>query len=52
MQTIICFGLALKLTINEFESLLNSANYSLPNNTYFNVAIRYCFEKGRLLFIC
>ena len=42
---IICLALALNLEISDLEYLLNLANYSLPNNDYFNIAIKYCFKN-------
>lgn len=44
-DTIIALGLALELSTNELEELLKSAHYSLPTNNYFDIAIRYCFDK-------
>lgn len=44
-ETIICLGFALQLSIEELERLLNSAYYSLPENSYFNIAIKYCIEN-------
>jgi len=44
-ETIICLALSLQLNISELKELLDSAYYSIPNNTYFNIAIIYCFEN-------
>lgn len=41
--TIVLFSLALKLTISQFEDLLHSATYSLPQNSYVNITLKYCF---------
>lgn len=44
-ETIIKLALSLKLNLEELNNLLKSANYSLPENTYFNIAIIYCFRN-------
>ena len=44
-QTIISLGLALELNIEDFETLLQSASYSLPKNNYFDLIIRFCIEE-------
>lgn len=44
-NTVIALALALELSITELEELLKSASYSLPTNNYFDIAIRYCFDK-------
>lgn len=44
-QTIISLGLALELNITDFETLLESASYSLPKNNYFDLIIRFCIEE-------
>ena len=44
-ETIILFGLALNLSEEEIEDLLNSASYSLPMNTEFDLIIRFCFKE-------
>ena len=41
--TIILFSLALKLSTLQFEDLLRSAGYSLPQNSYVNITLKYCF---------
>ncbi len=41
-ETVIALGLALELTIQEFENLLESASYSLPKNNVFDLIIRFC----------
>ena len=45
-ETIILFGLALELKENEIVDLLESASYSLPMNTTFDLIIRFCFKEG------
>ena len=42
-DTIILFGIALKLNEDELLSLLESASYSLPKNNVFDLIIRFCF---------
>ncbi len=44
-ETIILFGLALKLDEEEIEDFLKSASYSLPMNTTFDLIIRFCFKE-------
>ena len=44
-ETIILLGIALKLTEDEIEDLLESASYSLPKNTTFDLIIRFCFKE-------
>ena len=44
-ETIILLGLALELNENEIEDLLNSASYSLPMNTKYDLIIRFCFKE-------
>lgn len=41
-ETIISLGLALELSIQDFEKLLESASYSLPKNNVFDLIIRFC----------
>ena len=43
--TIVLFSLALKLTTSQFENLLHSAAYSLPQNSYINITLKYCFDN-------
>lgn len=43
--TITLFALALELTSSEFENLLHSASYSLPQNSYINITLKYCFDN-------
>lgn len=43
--TIVLFSLALKLTTSQFEDLLHSAAYSLPQNSYVNITLKYCFDN-------
>ena len=45
-DTVILLGLSLKLNIDEFMDLLDSASYSLPKNNYFDLIIRFCFMEG------
>lgn len=42
--TVVLFGLALELPINEFEDLLFAAGYSLPKTTKEKIVIRFLFE--------
>ena len=43
--TIVLFALALKLSTLQFEDLLHSAAYSLPQNSYINITLKYCFDN-------
>lgn len=43
--TIILFFIALKLSTSQFEDLLHSAAYSLPQNSYINITLKYCFDN-------
>ena len=45
-ETIILLGLSLELNESEIEDLLESASYSLPMNTTFDLIIRFCFKEG------
>lgn len=45
-ETVILLGLALELDEKEIEDLLESASYSLPMNTTFDLIIRFCFKEG------
>lgn len=45
-ETVILFGLSLKLNLDEFIDLLDSASYSLPKNNYYDLIIRFCFIEG------
>ena len=45
-ETIILLGLSLELNESEIEKLLESASYSLPMNTTFDLIIRFCFKEG------
>ena len=47
IKTVIRLGLALELNEKDFESLLNSCNYSLYEDKYFDVAIKY-FVKNKI----
>lgn len=42
-DTIILLAMALELTENELEELLDSASYSLPKNNKYDLIIRFCF---------
>ena len=42
-ETIILLGIALELTENELDDLLDSASYSLPKNNKYDLIIRFCF---------
>jgi len=44
-ETIILLAIALELNEDELLDLLNSAEYSLPNNDIFNLIIRFCFKE-------
>ncbi|MBR3898177.1 MAG: hypothetical protein IKJ43_02720 [Bacilli bacterium] len=44
-ETVILLGIALKLSEEEIEDLLESASYSLPKNTKFDLIIRFCFKE-------
>ena len=43
--TVTLLALALELTTNEYENLLKSASYSLPQNSYANITLKYCFDN-------
>ena len=45
-ETVILLGLSLKLNENEIDKLLNSASYSLPKNSIYDLIIRFCFIEG------
>ena len=45
-ETIILLGLSLELKEKELVDLLESASYSLPMNTTFDLIIRFCFKEG------
>lgn len=45
-ETVILLGLALELSEQEMEELLNSAAYSLPKNNVYDLIIRFCFIEG------
>ena len=44
-ETVILLGISLELTEEEIEDLLESASYSLPKNTTFDLIIRFCFKE-------
>lgn len=44
-ETIILLALALELNEDELLDLLNSAEYSLPNNDISNLIIKFCFQE-------
>ena len=43
--TVTLLALALKLSGNDYEKLLKSASYSLPQNSYINITLKYCFDE-------
>ena len=45
-ETVILLGLALELSEEEFEELLNTAAYSLPKNNVYDLIIRFYFVEG------
>ena len=45
-ETVILLGLSLKLNEEEIDKLLNSASYSLPKNSIYDLIIRFCFREG------
>ncbi len=44
-NTIILLAIALELSEDELLDLLNSAEYSLPNNDVFNLIVKFCFKE-------
>jgi hypothetical protein len=42
-ETIILLAIALELSENELDDLLESASYSLPKNNKYDLIIRFCF---------
>ena len=44
-ETIILLGISLELNEKEIEELLESASYSLPMNTTYDLIIRFCFKE-------
>lgn len=44
-ETVILLAVALKLTEDELEDLLEKASYSLPKNNAFDLIIRFCFKE-------
>ena len=44
-ETVILLGLALELSELEIEDLLESASYSLPMNSTYDLIIRFCFKE-------
>ena len=42
-ETVILLAIALELSENELDDLLNSASYSLPKNNNYDLIIRFCF---------
>ncbi|MEE3342615.1 MAG: hypothetical protein VZS44_00820 [Bacilli bacterium] len=42
-DTVILLSLSLELSIDELDKLLNSANYSLSNNSISDLIIKFCF---------
>ena len=45
-NTVISFAIALKLTMDEAQSLLNSVGFALSNSSKFDLIIMYCLEHG------
>ena len=45
-ETVILLGIALELSEEEIEELLESAAYSLPKNNPYDLIIRFCFIQG------
>lgn len=43
--TITLFALALELNTSDYENLLHSASYALPQNSYINITLKYCFDN-------
>lgn len=43
--TVVALSLALKLSTFDFKELLHSAGYSLPQNSYINITLQYCFDN-------
>jgi hypothetical protein len=43
--TVTLLALALELSTEEYINLLNSASYSLPQNSYVNITLKYCFDN-------
>ena len=43
--TVTLLALALELSTAQFEELLQSASYSLPQNNYINITLKYCFDN-------
>lgn len=44
-ETVILLAIALELNEDELLDLLNSAEYSLPNNDISNLIIKFCFKE-------
>ena len=43
--TVTLLALALNLSCFDYENLLKSASYSLPQNSYVNITLKYCFDE-------
>ena len=43
--TVTLLALALNLSSTDYENLLKSASYSLPQNSYINISLKYCFSE-------
>ena len=43
--TVTLLALALNLSSTDYENLLKSASYSLPQNSYVNITLKYCFDE-------
>ena len=44
-ETIILLGIALELNESEIVDFLESASYSLPKNSTYDLIIRFCFKE-------
>ena len=43
--TVTLLALSLNLSCYDYENLLKSASYSLPQNSYINITLKYCFDE-------
>ena len=44
-ETILLLGIALECSEEEIEDLLESASYSLPKNSTYDLILRFCFKE-------
>lgn len=44
--TVTLLALSLNLSCYDYENLLKSASYSLPQNSYINITLKYCFDEN------